>query len=126
MDGASKDNYGPSGIGIVLIGKGCKDFFKKYIGIRTNNEAEYIALIEGLKLAMRKGAKRLRVYSDSELLVKQLKGEYAVRAHNLEELFKEVKELEKNFLEVDYVSIPRERNRVADKLANEAAKSAVK
>lgn len=123
IDGASKGNRGPSGIGIVLTHKESKFCLKKYIGVRTNNEAEYLALIEGLKLAMEKGVKRLRVYSDSELLIKQLKGEYAVRAPNLLKLYKEVKELERNFSEVIYSIIPREANKLADRLANEAVKT---
>ncbi|MEM0089981.1 MAG: ribonuclease HI family protein, partial [Nitrososphaerota archaeon] len=74
VDGASRGNPGPAGIGIVLKLDSRTVCFKRFIGNKTNNEAEYLALLEGLKLAISVNAKKVKVFSDSELIVKQLKG----------------------------------------------------
>lgn len=119
VDGASRGNPGPAGIGVVLRFNSETVRFKKFVGNRTNNEAEYLALLEGLKLAVKINAKKVRVFSDSELMVKQLRGEFEVKEARLSKLYSEVKELER-LLDVDYFYIPRELNKLADKLANEA------
>ncbi|MCS7135721.1 MAG: ribonuclease HI family protein [Nitrososphaerota archaeon] len=119
VDGASRGNPGPAGIGIVLKLNSKTVCFKKFIGNKTNNEAEYLALLEGLKLAVGFNAKKVKVFSDSELIVKQLKGEFSVKEERLSKLHSEVKELEK-ILDVEYFHVPRESNKLADELANEA------
>jgi len=119
VDGASRGNPGPAGIGIVLKLDSRTVCFKRFIGNKTNNEAEYLALLEGLKLAISVNAKKVKVFSDSELIVKQLKGEFSVKETRLSKLYSEVKELER-MLDVEYFHIPRESNKLADELANEA------
>lgn len=119
VDGASRGNPGPAGIGVVLKFDSKTVCFKKFIGNKTNNEAEYLALLEGLKLAVGVNAKKVKVFSDSELIIKQLKGEFSVKEARLSELYSEVKELER-MLDVEYLHISRESNKLADELANEA------
>ena len=116
-DGAARGNPGEAGGGIVLWDK--KKMTEKfvYFGKRTNNEAEYIALIEGIKLALGKGAKTLAIHMDSELIVRQLKGEYKVKNERLILLHKQVMELLSG-LKWAVVHIKREENRRADFLAN--------
>ncbi|MBR9689575.1 MAG: ribonuclease HI family protein [Candidatus Altiarchaeota archaeon] len=121
-DGASRNNPGESGGGMVLIDGGHKWTKAVYFGIKTNNESEYLALIEGLKLAKQHGAKELRIFMDSELIVKQLKGEYRVKKANLKPLFQQVKELLNGF-EWTIHHIVRNKNKEADRLANQAIDS---
>jgi len=123
VDGASSSNPGNAGIGVVLkVDDRVVENVSKPIGIATNNVAEYTALIEGLKIALDKGYKRVKVYSDSELVVKQLKGIYRVKDEGLSKLYKHVKELEKRFEKIEIVHINRENNKQADRLAKNAAK----
>ncbi len=122
-DGASKGNPGLSGIGYVIKKNGVVvDETCKSIGVATNNIAEYTALIEGLKKLLDLKIKSINVYSDSELMVKQINGEYQVKNSKIKPLYAQVKDLANQF---DYFSIshiPREKNRLADKLSKEAAK----
>ena len=123
IDGASRGNPGLAGIGIVIVQpKLHKKImqYREFIGIATNNQAEYKALIKALKLLRDLGASRAKIFSDSQLLVKQLRGEYKVRNPELKKLFNEVKKREKFFESIEYKHIPREKNYHADKLANEA------
>ena len=92
----------------------------RYIGKTTNNVAEYSALIAGLEEAHRLGARRVRVFSDSQLLVKQLKGEYRVRKDHLLRLYRKALSLLKSFDGCDIIFVSREVNREADSLANRA------
>ncbi|MEM2910516.1 MAG: ribonuclease HI family protein [Nitrososphaerota archaeon] len=119
VDGASRGNPGPAGIGVVLKFDSKRICLKKFIGNKTNNEAEYLALLEGLKLAIKINAKKVRIFSDSELIIKQLKGEFSVKEIRLSKLYSEVKGLE-SLLDVEYSYISRESNKLADELANEA------
>ena len=121
IDGASRGNPGPAGIGVVLLSDdGRIRQFKQFIGNSTNNEAEYHALLTALRLAREMGVKRIIVNSDSELLVKQLKGEYRVRRRNLAMLYdKAMREL-RGFEKFEIKHVPREKNKKADRLANEA------
>ncbi len=121
VDGASASNPGKAGIGVVLKIKG-KTIKRtsKPIGVATNNVAEYTALIEGLKLALAEGLHKLKIYSDSELVVKQVNGDYKVKDKNLLKLYKQVKELEKQFNDIEIVHVSRENNKEADKLAKSA------
>jgi ribonuclease HI len=122
VDGASRGNPGPSGIGIVIEDRGgaTKVKISGYIGRTTNNQAEYRALIVGLREAARLKAEHVDIMSDSELLVEQVCGRYKVRSAQLRNLFEEVKELLAGFRSSAISYIPREQNRVADALANQA------
>ena len=122
VDGASRGNPGPSGIGIVIEDRegATKVKISSYIGRTTNNQAEYRALIVGLREAVRLKAEHVDIMSDSELLVEQVCGRYKVRSPKLRSLFEEVKELLAGFRSSAISYIPREQNRVADALANQA------
>jgi ribonuclease HI len=100
--------------------------FHRYIGIATNNEAEYQALIDGLKAVAEWKPDRLEVYLDSKLVVEQMKGSYRVKKPELQPLYKEAKELLGAFKEVEIKHVERESNRGADKLANLALDARVK
>lgn len=126
-DGGARGNPGPAGIGAVLIKDGkVIEGLKKYIGETTNNQAEYQALILGLEKAQTLGATEVECRLDSELLVKQMKREYKVRDAGLAPLFVKVWNLSLGFKKITFHHIPRERNKEADKLVNEAIDSAVK
>lgn len=120
IDGASRNNPGLAGAGIYLL-KNNEPILKKgfFLGVRTNNQAEYMALLLGLLFAQEYVPKneRLEIKSDSELLVKQILGIYTVKDVNLKKLFNHAKELLSNF-EYSVVHILRESNKVADQLAN--------
>jgi ribonuclease HI len=92
----------------------------KFLGDSTNNVAEYMGLILGLKRAKAMGIKELEVYSDSELLVKQLAGEYQVKADHLRPLHDEARSLLQGFSFIEVRHIPREENAQADAMSNRA------
>lgn len=120
IDGASRGNPGPSGVGIVvkdISGKVVKNI-KKYIGIVTNNTAEYSAFLTALGVAEKLGASKIKIFLDSELVYKQYLGEYRTNDKNLKEHLKKIREKEKKFLSVEVTHILRENNKEADKLAN--------
>lgn len=121
-DGASKGNPGPAGAGAVLMDQQDESIVEvsRFLGDATNNEAEYQALITGLKAAEDFGIKRLKIYSDSELLVKQVCGAYRVRQPHLQRLFGEVMSRLQRLDDYAIVHLGRELNRKADRLANEA------
>ena len=119
-DGASKGNPGHSGIGIVLLINGDKTMLSEYIGLATNNIAEYKALLKGLHEAKNQKATAIDIYTDSELLTRQIKGLYKVKSPNLESLFKEATLLLKGFKKYSINHVPREYNAEADRLANMA------
>ena len=122
FDGSSHGNPGPSGIGIIILDEVGRvlDKLSKFIGFGTNNEAEYHALIEALRRAIQLDAEKVELYSDSELVVKQVKGIYSVRDEKLKRLHLKCVELLKNFKESEIKYVPRELNAEADELANEA------
>lgn len=122
VDGASRGNPGPSAIGVVIEAEYgyVIDMWGDYIGIATNNVAEYMALIRGMEKLLELKIREVKIFSDSELLVKQLNGEYRVKDKKLRKLFVRVKELEKEFNTILYQHIPRDRNTRADSLANMA------
>ncbi len=124
VDGASRGNPGPAGIGIV-IKQGNKILLEigSYIGKTTNNVAEYMALIRGLEEAIIMGDENVKVISDSELLVKQIKGEYKVKNEGLKPLFLHAKELIKKLKNFEIEHAFREENKHADKLANQGIDS---
>ena len=130
-DGASKGNPGPSGIGAVIEMSGEKKEYFQYIGNeRTNNEAEYEALIFALKkvkslLGKVKSKKAiLKCHSDSELLVRQLSHQYKIKEARIQKYFIEIWNLMLDFEKVSFFHIPREENKRVDFLANEALRQA--
>lgn len=125
-DGASRGNPGEAGIGCVIFYDGERREISEYIGIATNNTAEYNALIRGLEEALSLGIDEIEVYSDSELLIRQLKGVYKVRNQGLLPLYEKVLELLRKFKKYQLNHIGREENRLADSLAKEASWSSKK
>lgn len=121
-DGGSRGNPGPAGIGVVMLGsdgKKIKELFR-YIGQTTNNVAEYNALICGLEEAVILGADQVVVNMDSELLVKQLSGEYKVKNADIKPLFEKAIGILKTLKSFEIKHIERAKNKEADKLANKA------
>ena len=122
-DGASRGNPGVSGIGVSILKEGKEvAFISKSIGEKTNNEAEYTALLEGLK-KVEQFREEVVICLDSQLVVKQIKGEYRVKAAKVKPLFTQVKQELENITLKDIMWIPREENKRADELANEAIDS---
>lgn len=121
-DGGSRGNPGPSGIGVVINDKK----YSEYIGQATNNEAEYKAVIFALKKAKALFGKKkikemeMEVKSDSELLVKQLDGKYKILEPKIQPLFLQVWNLKIDFGKITFKFIPREQNKEADQLVNDA------
>lgn len=121
-DGGARGNPGPAGIGAVIYDEHKKVIaeISEYLGVATNNQAEYKALIYAFRKAVDLGVKELECYLDSELVVKQLKGEYRVKDKDLALLYLDIHNLSLSFKNISYTHIPRERNKEADRLANEA------
>lgn len=120
-DGGARNNPGPAGIGVVISdGSGnILETYKEYIGEATNNVAEYQALITGLKRAKKYIPAEIECRLDSELVVKQAKGEYKTKDPKMKILLGEIRELI-FFQNITFVHIPREKNKLADQLVNEA------
>jgi ribonuclease HI len=121
-DGGARGNPGPAAFGYVLEAEDgtVLDARGERIGIATNNVAEYRALIAGLEAALERGVTELKVVSDSELVVKQMRGEYKVKNEALRELSLAAKRLERKLDKVEYTAVRREHNELADRLVNEA------
>jgi ribonuclease HI len=98
----------------------------RYLGQTTNNVAEYEALIMGLEALLKLGKKRIRIQSDSQLLVRQLNGEYRVKDEKLKPLFQKAIALLRQFESYRIVHVPREENKLADRLANKGIDDAFK
>jgi len=126
-DGGSRGNPGPAAIGVVIeraADGAVLDEISAHIGVTTNNIAEYRALIAGLRRAAELGARRVEVWSDSELMVRQVEGRYAVRHPGLQPLFAEVVRLRRGFEAFRIQHTLRGGNRRADELANRALDAA--
>ena len=123
IDGASRGNPGPAGVGVVLTdGEATPvDQFGRFIGETTNNVAEYLALVYGLAAALRRGCAEVLVHTDSELLARQIDGRYRVRDAQLRLLHDLSRFLMSQFTACRVVHIPRARNAAADRLAGRAA-----
>lgn len=120
-DGGARGNPGPAAIGFVLTGIGSTPIlYKEYIGTGTNNQAEYRALLAGVTRAKKEGVEDLMCYLDSELVVKQVRGEYRVKNEELKSLLIEIKGILPVFKSVTFQHVPRSKNAIADKLVNEA------
>ena len=128
IDGASRGNPGPASYAVVLKQPDGKVALElgKYFGRATNNVAEYYGLINALDSAASRGVTRLRVRSDSELLVRQIEGRYKVKSADLKPLFERAQKLARGFAYFSIEYIPREQNREADRLANQALDSSGK
>jgi ribonuclease HI len=127
IDGASKGNPGPSGIGVVICQK--NQTIKNiavFIGQATNNIAEYTALIYGLQEALILKAEKVKVNTDSQLLYRQIKKIYKIRNPGILALYQQAQHLISGFSKVEFRNIPREENRGADRLSNVAVKQALK
>jgi len=122
IDGAARGNPGPASYGVVIRdGQGeVVAKLKKYIGRMTNNVAEYYGLIAALDYAQSHSIRALRVESDSELMVKQMQGQYKVKSDDLRPLFERAKKMSQGFESFRIDHVYREQNREADALANEA------
>lgn len=127
-DGGARGNPGPAAIGVVVGGKA----YGEYIGETTNNVAEYKALIFALKKATallgkeKAKATDIQCNMDSELIINQMNGVYKIKNADLQPLFIEVWNLRQDFKSVRFTHIPREENKLADKMVNEALDKALK
>ena len=122
IDGGSRGNPGPAAYGVVIRdGRGeIVARLKKYIGQNTNNVAEYFGLIAALDYAQTHAIRGLRVESDSELLVKQMRGQYKVKSEELKPLFERAKKMSQTFESFRISHVYREQNKEADALVNQA------
>jgi ribonuclease HI len=122
IDGGARGNPGPAGYGVVITDhKGQKiATLSEYLGHQTNNYAEYSGLLAALRFAVEHPIGALKVISDSELLVKQLRGEYKVRNPALQELYSQARQLIRALNRFSIQHVLREQNREADRLANSA------
>lgn len=125
-DGGARGNPGPAAYAYVLEAEDgtLLDARGEAIGVATNNVAEYRALVAGLECAVAAGVDELEVRSDSELMVKQLRGEYRVKNRALQELFLQAGRLARQLGAVRYVHVRREHNELADRLVNDALDAA--
>ena len=121
-DGGARGNPGPAAYAYVLEAEDgtVLDARGEAIGVATNNVAEYRALVEGLRRAAEAGVDELEVVSDSELVVRQMRGEYRVKSAALRELSVEAASLARRIGRVTYTAVRREQNELADRLVNEA------
>ena len=121
-DGGARGNPGPAAYGYVLESDDGHVLAAhgERIGTATNNVAEYRALVAGLEKALELGVDELEVVSDSELLVKQMRGEYRVKNEALRELRDEAEALARRLRKINYTAVRREHNELADRLVNEA------
>ena len=120
IDGASRGNPGEAGFGVVLETDRVPEEIVGYLGKATNNVAEYAALSAVLKLAADRGVKKLVVYSDSQLLVRQVNGAYRVKAPHLVPIFLQALKLRQTIPDFTIEHVAREENKEADRLANQA------
>jgi ribonuclease HI len=126
IDGASRGNPGLSAIGIIITqNEKILIEHSEFLGVRTNNQAEYEALRRALEICNTLD-KEITIFSDSDLLVNQRNTKYKIRNQNLKMISREISNLEKNFEKIQYRHIPREKNNKADRLANIALDDYIK
>jgi ribonuclease HI len=128
VDGAARGNPGDAGAGAAIVDENgaVVQEMSRYLGRATNNVAEYEALLMGLEALLASGKTRITVQSDSQLLVRQLTGEYRVKDEKLKLLFERAKALLSQFSSYRILHVPRELNKLADRLANRAIDEAGK
>lgn len=124
-DGGSRGNPGPSAGGFVVLDMDDQILHEsgKYLGITTNNQAEYHSLKGGMELALRIGARTVHVYMDSMLVVNQMKGIYKVKNRDLWPIHQAIKDMVPKFKEVTFTHVPREYNKLADGMVNKTLDS---
>jgi ribonuclease HI len=120
IDGAARGNPGAAGFGVLLDTADGQESLIGYLGRTTNNVAEYAGLVAALSLAVRRNVSRLEIFSDSQLMVRQMLGRYRVKAAHLKPLFLRASSLRREISRVDFHHIDREENSRADGLANRA------
>jgi ribonuclease HI len=122
VDGGARRNPGPSGVGVVITDPGGTVLARAndYIGVATNNAAEYRALLLGLERARELGARAVEVVNDSQLVARQVTGQYRVKSADLRPLFEQARKALDEFDSWTVRSVPREQNELADELVNEA------
>uniref|UniRef100_A0A6C0IVH7 RNase H type-1 domain-containing protein n=1 Tax=viral metagenome TaxID=1070528 RepID=A0A6C0IVH7_9ZZZZ len=120
FDGCSKSNPGEAGIGAVVYNSSLEEIIvvSKAIGVKTNNESEYMALIEGLRSLLFRSIKNVIVFGDSQLVINQVTKIYKVKSENLLPLYNQVQELLKQFDYIEFKHVLRNKNKRADELAN--------
>lgn len=125
IDGASKGNPGPAAIGVVFYNsnKTILEEYSEFIGIQTNNIAEYTALVKALEICNEKKYRNIEIKTDSELIAKQINGLYKVKDPDIKELYEKAMSKIKNFNSFKISHIPRDENTKADKLANAALRN---
>jgi ribonuclease HI len=121
-DGGSRGNPGPAGLGAVIYDEENNKLFElsEFLGVTTNNQAEYKGVLKAIKKAKELKAKELSFYLDSELIVKQMKGQYRVKNRDLIPLYMEIRKHILEFQKVEFNHVRREYNKEADALANMA------
>lgn len=119
-DGGARGNPGPAGIGVVVEFGGQKKVYKKFIGIATNNQAEYQAVVLALEKAKELGLEALDIFLDSELVQSQLSQKFKIKDKELGQLFVKIWNLSLAFKKIRYHHIYREDNKEADRLVNQA------
>jgi probable phosphoglycerate mutase len=128
IDGASRGNPGPAAYAVVMESSGGSALaaFSKYLGEATNNYAEYQALLAALEYALECQHRRIRVLTDSELLARQIRGQYKVKHAALKPLHEQARRLIARLEAFSIEHVPREQNREADRLANQALDAAAR
>jgi len=127
-DGGARGNPGPAAIAFLILLENGQILMTKsrYIGLRTNNQAEYEALTAALESALALSAEEVTCHLDSELVAKQLLGEYAVKNRELRKMWNKVQELKRHFKKVSFKNVPRTNNQIqkVDALVNETLDAA--
>jgi ribonuclease HI len=128
VDGAARGNPGEAGCGAAIADENGTVIqeLSRYLGRTTNNVAEYAALLMGLEALLELGQKHIVVQSDSELMVRQLNGEYRVKDEKLKALFEQARGLLRRFDSYRILHVRRDRNKLADRLANRGIDQAIK
>jgi ribonuclease HI/pterin-4a-carbinolamine dehydratase len=126
-DGGSRGNPGPSASGFVILDGNDDVLFAKgiYLGIMTNNQAEYLALKYGLEKLLDMGIEELSVYMDSLLIVNQMNGKFKIKNQDLLVIFTDIKNILLSFKKVTFTHVPREKNKLADAEVNKALDKAI-
>ncbi len=126
-DGGARGNPGPAGLGAILFEEEeLVSFENKFMPNATNNQAEYLALLLGLKMAVKKDVKELECFLDSELVVKQMKGEYKIKDEIMKKLKEKIDLEVEKFSKITFKHVVREKNKFADKLVNLALDNVLK
>ncbi len=121
-DGGARGNPGPAGIGVVIFNEKEEIIgqYKKYIGETTNNQAEYQAVVLGLEEAKKLKVEEVELRMDSELVCSQINGVYKIKNQAFQDSFIKIYNLKQSFKNITFMYIPREKNKLADSLANQA------